>query len=192
MGRPDEGGCLCNQQPNGQGSVGVISNQTVRVQWESQFVDHFETGDFSLFDWNNAVSDYPWEITDSQSFDGSLSMRASNAGVDNSTSAIQIKMPIPRDCEMRFYGKISSENNWDLGKFYIDGECMTSQSGQGSWHEFRYDVTEGEVPWTTLGILTASILFTMALFISRKVGCIMDMTVTVAAWVTAAMPVNGP
>ncbi len=151
----------------------VISNQTVRVQWESQFVDHFETGDFSLFDWNNAVSDYPWEITDSQSFDGSFSMRASNAGIDNSTSAIQITMSIPRDCEMWFYGKISSENNWDLGKFYIDGECMTSQSGQGSW-------------------LTASILFTMALFISRKVGCIMDMTVTVAAWVTAAMPVNGP
>ena len=70
--------------------VSVISNQTVRVQWESQFVDHFETGDFSLFDWNNAVSDYPWEITDSQSFDGSFSMRASNAGIDNSTSAIQI------------------------------------------------------------------------------------------------------
>ena len=68
----------------------VISNQTVRVQWESQFVDHFETGDFSLFDWNNAVSDYPWEITDSQSFDGSFSMRASNAGIDNSTSAIQL------------------------------------------------------------------------------------------------------
>ncbi len=121
-----------------------IDSQTVRIHWESLFVEHFETGDFSLFDWDNAVSDYPWVITDSQSYDGAFSMQASNAGVDISTSAIQITMSIPRDCELWFYGKISSENNWDFGKFYIDGECMTSQSGQGFWHEFRYEVTEGE------------------------------------------------
>ena len=121
-----------------------IDSQTVRIQWESLFVEHFETGDFSLFNWDNAVSDYPWIITGSQSFDGSFSMQASNAGVDNSTSAIQIMMPIPRDCELWYYGKISSEKNWDFGKFYIDGVCLTSQSGQGFWHEFRYEVTEGE------------------------------------------------
>jgi len=117
----------------------VISNQMVRIQWESQFVNHFETGDFSLFDWNNAVSDYPWEITDSQSFDGSFSMRALNASIDNSTSAYDFQLG------NLLYSIVSSDPPQVSLDGHIDGKAATGEliiPETVDYEEVTYTVTQ--------------------------------------------------
>ncbi len=45
---------------------------------------------------------------------------------------------------MSFFGKISSEANWDYGYFYIDGVQKGSYTGAGSWGEKKFDITAGD------------------------------------------------
>ena len=120
----------------------------VKVYWGcglpgSEIVEPFETGDFSLFDWNITGS-YPWEVTTTHPYEGEYCMRSTNYNVASSTSSIDVTVDIPADGIMSFFGYISSENNWDYGYFYIDGVQKGSYTGAGnSWGEKKFDITEG-------------------------------------------------
>lgn len=89
------------------------------VLFADEIID-FETGDFSQAPFNNEVSDYPWVISD-VSYEGQYSMKSSCEGIDDAISAIEVEVDIPADGFVGFYYRISSENKYDEGKFYIDG-----------------------------------------------------------------------
>ena len=120
----------------------------VKVYWGcglpgSEIVEPFETGDFSLFDWNIAGS-YPWEITTEHPYEGTYCMRSTNYNAPSTSSIIDVTVDIPADGIMSFFGYISSEANWDYGYFYIDGVQKGSYTGAGnSWGEKKFDITEG-------------------------------------------------
>ena len=106
------------------------------------FIEDFETGDFSKFDWQ-LDSDYPWTITTSNPYEGVYCMKCGNVNVASSTSNMTVTIDIPADGEMSFFGKISSEANWDYGNFYIDNVQMGSYTGAGEWGEKVFDITAG-------------------------------------------------
>ena len=120
----------------------------VKVYWgcglpTGGIVEDFETGDFSKIDWQLDGS-YPWTITTNSPYEGTYCMKSGGAGVANVVSNMTVTVNVPADGQMSFYGKISCENNWDYGYFYIDGVQKGSYSGTSSWVERVFDITEGE------------------------------------------------
>ena len=116
----------------------------VKVRWGNglSYVEDFERGDFSLFDWQlDRV--YPWAITSEKPYEGGFCMKSSNEGVQGSTSAMEIMIAIPNEGQISFFSKISSESNYDFGRFYIDGIEQGAYSGNGSWGERTFAITAG-------------------------------------------------
>lgn len=122
------------------------NNDMVRVSWSFNppiSYEDFETGDFSRLPWNNSLA-YPWVVIDTNAYEGSYCMRSTCGGVGGGLSQIEVPVYIPADGEMSFYCKVSSENNWDVGCFYIDGMKKMEVSGETEWTRYAFAVTEGE------------------------------------------------
>ncbi len=120
----------------------------VKVSWGcglpgEEIIEPFETGDFSLFDWQIDPT-YPWSITTTNPYEGQYCMKSGGAGVASVTSNMTVTVNIPADGLMSFWCKISSESNYDYGHFYIDGVEKVQLSGAGNWVEKTYDVTAGD------------------------------------------------
>ncbi len=119
----------------------------VKVYWGcglpgSEIVEPFETGDFSLFDWQIDPT-YPWSITTTAPYEGTYCMKSGGAGVANVVSNMSVTVEIPADGLMSFFGKISCESSWDYGYFYIDGQQRGSYTGASAWGEKTFDITAG-------------------------------------------------
>ena len=119
----------------------------VKVYWGcglpgENIIEDFETGDFSMFDWQ-LHGTYPWSITTTNPYEGTYCMKSGGAGVANVVSDMSVAVEIPNDGVMSFFGKISCENNWDYGYFYIDGVQKGQYTGAGSWTERSFDITAG-------------------------------------------------
>ena len=124
-----------------------FTNDLVRISWsmhDPQLYESFETGDFSQFNWNNTLSDYPWVIDSNHAYEGAYCMRSSCQGQGNGVSQIEVSVYIPMAGQMSFFSKISSESSWDMGRFYLDGVKKMECSGEEGWTEHRFDVTVGE------------------------------------------------
>ena len=119
----------------------------VKVYWGcglpgEEIIEDFETGDFSMFDWQ-LDNNYPWSVTTYQPYEGTYCMKSGGAGVANVVSNMTVTVEIPADGIMSFFGKISCENNWDYGYFFIDGVQKGSYTGASSWGEKKFDITAG-------------------------------------------------
>ena len=120
----------------------------VKVYWGcglpgEEIIEPFETGDFSMFDWQIDPT-YPWSITTTNPYEGAYCMKSGGAGVANVVSNMTVTVNIPADGEMSFWGKISCESNWDYGYFLIDGTQMGQYTGAGSWGEKKFNITAGD------------------------------------------------
>ena len=123
-----------------------LDNAMVKVSWakgNSALVEDFETGDFTKFDWNNAISDFPWVITETNPYQGSYCMKSSCEGVGSGISEIEVAVNLLVDSRISFCERISSESPWDCGSFYIDDLKMGEYSGENDWQEVAFDVAEG-------------------------------------------------
>ncbi len=113
-------------------------------------METFESGGFDTFPWINN-SNTPWTIVSNESNGGSRSAR-SGAISHNSSTNLQITLDVGADGEISFFRKVSSENNWDFLKFYIDGEERGSWSGNQNWAQVSFPVSAGSrtFKWTYL------------------------------------------
>lgn len=102
--------------------------------------EDFETGDFSLFDWQHAGNS-PWRVVLDQVHGGSCSARA-GAIRDGQSSTLKLTLDCV-DGDIRFYTKVSSEFFCDKLTFCIDGQRKAEWSGQVDWTEVSYAVPEG-------------------------------------------------
>ena len=124
----------------------------VKVYWGcglpgSEIVEPFETGDFSLFDWQLDPT-YPWVIDSQHAYEGQYCMKSGNQQVLSSSSTMEVTVNIPSDGIMSFFGKISCESSWDYGYFYIDGVQRGSYTGESNWSEKVFDITAGDHTFT--------------------------------------------
>ena len=117
----------------------------IRVCWDSEpnYQENFESGDFSLFDWQ-LDNNHPWIITTNNPYEGNYCMKSGGAGVANVVSDMSVTVYIPEDGIMSFYSKISCENSYDYGRYYIDNIQKGSWSGNGNWGRHDYDITAGQ------------------------------------------------
>ncbi|MBQ6729801.1 MAG: choice-of-anchor J domain-containing protein [Bacteroidales bacterium] len=125
-----------------------INAPYVKVSWGcglpgEEIIEPFETGDFSLFDWQVDAT-YPWTITTTDPYEGTYCMKSGGAGVANVVSNMSVTVNIPSDGLMSFFGKISCESSWDYGYFYIDGVQKGSYTGASAWSEKIFDITAGD------------------------------------------------
>lgn len=124
-----------------------FTNDLVRITWSMHdplLYEDFESGDFNRFPWNNTISDYPWAIDSLHAYEGQYCMKSTCEGVGNGVSQIEVSVYVPIDGQMSFYSKISSENPWDMGRFYLDGVKKMECAGEEGWTEHQFDITMGE------------------------------------------------
>lgn len=104
-------------------------------------VEDFETGNFSAFNWQNS-GDANWTVSTQSPYEGTYSAK-SGAIDDNETSGLFISMNVTTNDEISFFRKVSSEDNYDFLKFYIDNTLQDEWSGEVNWSEVSYPVSSG-------------------------------------------------
>ena len=86
----------------------------------------------------------PWTVVSgANNQTGSYCIKSGNAGNANSTSTITFNINLAHNGSISFRNRISSENNWDWGRFYIDGTEKFSRSGNGGWTTDSYELSAG-------------------------------------------------
>lgn len=107
-------------------------------------IESFESGDFTSVDWE-MDSSYPWIIDSTSANTGSFSARSANIS-HNETTTLTIKVNNMLRDSISFHYKVSTENNYDFFRFYIDGTQKIKESGTSNteWNYKKYTLTAGE------------------------------------------------
>ena len=120
---------------DGSAGVGVINGQVSAVE------ENFDTGNFSLTSWNNNLSSIPWFISNT-SYSNPYSMESGNISNGGNTS-IELSVFLNDSATISFMKSVSSENNYDYLRFYINGTQLGYWSGYVSWSQSTYDIGPG-------------------------------------------------
>jgi len=94
-------------------------------------IESFESGNFTIFPWQN-ISPIPWQITDTESYDGYMSAISGVIGHSGKTT-LQINIDLPETDTLRFWYKVSSESSYDVLSFSVDGTENFRASGEIMW-----------------------------------------------------------
>ncbi|MBL7924908.1 MAG: T9SS type A sorting domain-containing protein, partial [Bacteroidia bacterium] len=94
-------------------------------------LEDFESNDFSAFNWLNGAV-FPWITTSYQPFEGAYCATNGNVS-DNESSELLISLTALADDSVTFWYRMSSEQDWDYLRFYIDGVEQGAWSGTGPW-----------------------------------------------------------
>ena len=120
------------------GHYSTSGSYTITV---GNIVETFETGDFSLYDWQFSGSTN-WTIVNEGAYAGTYCAQSGSINHSQQTDLI-LTIDILADGEISFYRKVSSENNWDWLRFYIDNVQKGEWSGDAAWNQEAYPVTTG-------------------------------------------------
>ena len=104
-------------------------------------IEDFETGDFSAYSWGFG-GNADWTVDTVLPWEGTYSAK-SGAIIDNQTSELIINVDVVTDGTISFYRKVSSENNYDDFRFYINDVLQGEWNGEVLWGEVSYPVTAG-------------------------------------------------
>jgi len=103
--------------------------------------ESFEASSFNVFPWIN-TSAIPWIITSTNSYEGSISAR-SGAITHNGSTSLVLKTVYPVADSIKFYYKVSSENNYDYLSFRLNGTEVFKKSGEIPWTKKAVAVPAG-------------------------------------------------
>ncbi len=117
------------------------NNTTHNFQLFTSEIEDFESGDFESFPWFFG-GDAAWEIDPVIVFEGNYAAVSGNIG-HNQSSSLKIDLEVTAPSEIAFHYKVSSEQNYDFLKFYVNDDLIETWSGSQNWQEFRYPVYEG-------------------------------------------------
>ena len=120
-------------------SGGYICQQDF-IQTIGLNIEDFETGDFSSYSWEFG-GNADWIIS-SDAYEGEFCSQSGNIGNSQYTSLI-ITLDVLSNDEISFWKRVSSENNYDYLKFYIDGNLQDQWSGEVSWSNEIYSLSSG-------------------------------------------------
>lgn len=104
--------------------------------------EDFESMNFTTFPWSNS-SNKPWAITTDETHGGSYCARSATGLSANATSQMSITWTSEVADSIRFWYKVSSEENYDKFYFSIDGSNKVSASGEVDWTRAAYPVAAG-------------------------------------------------
>ena len=104
-------------------------------------VESFETGNFSMYDWQFSGNSN-WSIVNNAAHTGTYCAKSGSIG-DRQQSDLILTTEILADGVVSFFRKVSSENNYDKLFFYIDNQEMANWSGDQNWAEVSYPISTG-------------------------------------------------
>ncbi len=103
--------------------------------------ESFESSSFNVFPWIN-VSQIPWVISSTSSYDGSISARSGAISHSGSTS-LAIRTLYATDDSVKFYYSVSSEPNYDILSFKLNDVEIFKKSGEIPWTKKAVAVSAG-------------------------------------------------
>lgn len=114
-------------------------------------MEDFESGDFSRFNWVN--NNNPWFVTSTAPYAGNYCAR-SKQGLSNgsggwwgsstpSQSALSITITSTMEGELSYFRKVSSEEDYDMFKLYVDNNEMDEASGEVAWTQKSFVLAAG-------------------------------------------------
>ncbi|MBR4155873.1 MAG: choice-of-anchor J domain-containing protein [Bacteroidales bacterium] len=126
-------------------TVNEENNVDVIWSWNpiipEKIVVDFETGNINQANFDNN-GNAPWTITN-DAYEGNYAIKSTCEGLDNGKSEISITLDVPFDGIMSFYHKVSCEQFFDNGYFYIDGVQKAVATGTADWSYREYKVKKG-------------------------------------------------
>jgi hypothetical protein len=126
-------------------STAAVAMGDIVLNWsvvEAQADEDFETGNLSKFPWETGGRDR-WIVTNAASHSGNYSARAPLSLRDGRQAYLQVTLLVETGM-ISFWRKVSSEQNRDFLKFYIDGVLQGQWSGEVDWEQVSFPVTAGE------------------------------------------------
>ena len=105
-------------------------------------IEDFADGDFAAYPWVFA-GNANWIIDSSQAYSGSYSAR-SGVITHNQSSSMMVTMQVPTAGEISFYLRVSSENNYDYLRFFVNNQQQAQWSGTQNWQQVSFPVQAGE------------------------------------------------
>ncbi len=110
-----------------------------------EFFDNFEEG--KLVGWSFSGTK-GWQVTTSYKYEGNYSAMNQDIG-DSQTACMYRSVQINYSSNISFYWKVSSEQNYDYLRFYIDGSQKNAISGYVNWQKKIYTLTPGnhQIKW---------------------------------------------
>ena len=115
-------------------------------------MEDWESAGFSTFSWESA-GNLPWVIDSAEKYEGDYSAKSgsipnSQSAQDN-TSELFLTLNVLMNDSISFYKKVSSEQDYDFLRFFIDDVQQSEWSGEVAWSRSAYPVTSGihEFKW---------------------------------------------
>ena len=119
-------------------SYNVWVGQLEMASTNYDFEDNTISADFT-----NSTS-YPWATTSNDKHSGTYSVKSGGTGTNSMTSDLKLEVTVENDAILSFWAKVSSESNWDYGRFLIDGTQQLQISGTSHiWTQYSYELEAG-------------------------------------------------
>ena len=136
---------LSSQIPTGQelefhinAFYGSFTETTNYSTFVGLSVEDFESQSLEIFGWetndNYTFSDHAYE--------GNYSLKSATIGHNTSTT-LEISYESTEVGEVSFWMHVSTENNYDFVKFYINNQVWLNLSGDTGWVNYAYTVSPG-------------------------------------------------
>ncbi|MDD3534739.1 MAG: S8 family serine peptidase [Candidatus Cloacimonetes bacterium] len=112
-------------------SIEQSAEASITLQLIAPADEGFESGDFNKYAWVNDSAS-PWTVQSEDKYAGNYAAKSGAIG-NSQSSELKLSRTVTAAGEISFYFKTSSELNYDMLRFYIDGE------EKGNWSGLRYD-----------------------------------------------------
>lgn len=107
-----------------------------------QVTEDWETGTLKKFNWLLSGKKW-WKLDSTYVHEGRYSVRSGKIS-DNDSTTLSLKYTALLNDTISFYYKVSSENNFDFLKFYIDDFMLGKWSGETDWTKVVFPVVPGK------------------------------------------------
>lgn len=124
-----------------QVTSGGYFNQQTYPTIISMVVEDWETGDMSQFDWITG-GDSDWQVSTQNPHEGSFCIKSGELD-DNGSNFLSLQFDALGTDSLSFWVRVSSESGFDLLKFFIDDNELSTWSGELDWDRASYLVTVG-------------------------------------------------
>lgn len=117
-------------------------------------IENFESDNFTHFPWDTTAANSgnaPWIILNNGNiYEGNYSAKSGNYHMQSSHSDLCMTIDVLSSDTISFYKRVSSEDNWDFLKFFIDNNLMGEWSGKVPWSREAYYINVGNhnLKWT--------------------------------------------
>jgi len=103
--------------------------------------ENWETGTLTHFSWQDS-GDSLWFISTNYPYEGTYCLQSGRIR-DQQKSELSISMEVLSDDSISFFSRVSSEEEYDFLRFYIDNTMISEWSGEKGWARAAFPVSTG-------------------------------------------------